>query len=107
MFGPPGRRKSFLLLSEERGDGVSGRRGLRRGGFVQRGGTAVRGLRTGRRLGIETVLTVSEADAGSLPARLADQVISIGPGPAGASYLSVDAVGRAAVAAQGGAGDPG
>ena len=64
-------------------------------------------IRTCRRLGIETVLTVSEADAGSLPARLADQVILIGPGPAGASYLSVDAVVRAAVAAGADAVHPG
>jgi acetyl-CoA carboxylase, biotin carboxylase subunit len=79
-----------------RGGGVTGRV-LRRVLVANRGEIAVRVIRTCRRLGIETVLTVSDADAGSLPARLADRVIPIGPGPAGASYLSVDAVVRAAV----------
>ena len=67
---------------------------LRRVLVANRGEIAVRVIRTCRRLGIETVLTVSDADAESLPARLADQVILIGPGPAGASYLNVDAVVR-------------
>ena len=83
------------------------RRLLRRVLVANRGEIAVRVIRTCRRLGIETVLTVSDADAGSLPARLADQVIPIGHGPAGASYLSVDAVLRAAVAAGADAVHPG
>ena len=86
---------------------MTGRRVLRRVLVANRGEIAVRVIRTCRRLGIETVLTVSEADAGSLPARLADQVIPIGPGPAGASYLSVDAVVRAAVTARADAVHPG
>jgi acetyl-CoA carboxylase biotin carboxylase subunit len=77
---------------------VSGYRVLRRVLVANRGEIAVRVIRTCRRLGIETVLTVSDADAGSLPARLADQVVRIGPAPALASYLNVDAVVRAAVA---------
>ncbi len=78
---------------------MSGSRGLRRVLVANRGEIAVRVIRTCRRLGIETVLTVSDADAGSLPARLADRVISIGPAPASASYLDVDAVVGGAVAA--------
>jgi acetyl-CoA carboxylase biotin carboxylase subunit len=66
---------------------------------ANRGEIAVRVIRTCWRLGIETVLTVSDADAESLPARLADKVIRIGPAPASASYLNVDAVVSAAVAA--------
>jgi acetyl-CoA carboxylase, biotin carboxylase subunit len=66
---------------------------------ANRGEIAVRVIRTCRRLGIETVLTVSDADVGSPPARLADKVIRIGPGPAGDSYLNVDAVVGAALAA--------
>jgi acetyl-CoA carboxylase, biotin carboxylase subunit len=72
---------------------------LRRVLVANRGEIAVRVIRTCRRLGIETVLTVSDADAGSLPARLADKVIRIGPAPAVASYLNVEAVVGAAVAA--------
>ena len=78
---------------------MSGFRVLRRVLVANRGEIAVRVIRTCGRLGIETVLTVSDADAGSLPARLADQVIRIGPAPAHASYLNVDAVTGAAVAA--------
>jgi len=86
---------------------VTGKRVLRRVLVANRGEIAVRVIGTCRRLGIETVLTVSEADAASVPARLADQVIVIGPGPAGASYLSVDAVVGAAVAARADAVHPG
>ena len=45
------------------------------------------------------MLTVSDADAGSRPARLADKVIRIGSAPAADSYLNVDAVVAAALAA--------
>jgi acetyl-CoA carboxylase, biotin carboxylase subunit len=78
---------------------VSGRHGFRRVLVANRGEIAARVIRTCRRLGIETVLTVSDADAGSVPARLADKVAAIGPPPAAASYLDVDAVVGAAVAA--------
>jgi acetyl-CoA carboxylase biotin carboxylase subunit len=66
---------------------------------ANRGEIAVRVIRTCRRLGIETVLTVSDADLGSFPARLADKVIRIGPAPAADSYLNVDAVVGTALAA--------
>ncbi|HVT66350.1 MAG TPA: biotin carboxylase N-terminal domain-containing protein [Trebonia sp.] len=86
---------------------MSGRRVLRRVLVANRGEIAVRVIRTCRRLGIETVLTVSDADAGSLPARLADKVIRVGPAPASASYLDVDAVAGAAAAAGADAVHPG
>jgi acetyl-CoA carboxylase biotin carboxylase subunit len=78
---------------------VSGPLVFRRVLVANRGEIAVRVIRTCRRLGIETVLAVSDADAGSRPARLADQVISIGPAPAADSYLNVDAVVGAALGA--------
>jgi acetyl-CoA carboxylase biotin carboxylase subunit len=96
-----------LLLSCQEAGGVSGYRVLRRVLVANRGEIALRVIRTCRRLGIETVLTVSDADAGSRPARLADKVIRIGPAPASASYLNVDAVVAAAVAARADAVHPG
>ncbi len=65
-----------------------------------RGEIAVRVLRTAQRLGIETVAAVSEADRESLPARLADTTVVLGPARPSGSYLSVDAVLRAARAAR-------
>jgi acetyl-CoA carboxylase biotin carboxylase subunit len=66
---------------------------------ANRGEIAARVIRTCRRLGIETVLTVSDADAGSLPARLADMTIRIGPPSPAESYLNTGAVVGAALAA--------
>ena len=66
---------------------------LRRVLIANRGEIAVRVIRTCRRLGIETVLTVADADADSVPARLADKTIAIG------SYLDVEEIVAAAVAA--------
>jgi acetyl-CoA carboxylase biotin carboxylase subunit len=74
---------------------------LRRVLIANRGEIAVRIIRTCRRLGIETVLAVSAADADAVPARVADTTIAIG------SYLDVDAVVAAAVAARADAIHPG
>ena len=71
---------------------------LRRLLVANRGEIAVRVLRTCQRLGIETVLAASEADLDSVPARMADRTVCIGPAAPAASYLDVDAVVRAAVA---------
>jgi acetyl-CoA carboxylase, biotin carboxylase subunit len=86
---------------------VTRRHGFRRVLIANRGEIAARVIRTCRALGIETVLTVSDADAGSLPARLADKTIRIGPAPSPASYLNVDAVAGAALAAGADAVHPG
>ena len=72
---------------------------LRRVLVANRGEIAVRVLRTCQRLGIETVLAVSDADADSVPARLADHTIRIGPVNAAESYLNTEAVVAAAAAA--------
>ena len=60
---------------------------IRRILIANRGEIAVRVIRTCQRLGIEAVLATSGADADSVPARLADRTIMIGPADA---YLSVD-----------------
>ncbi len=79
------------------------RRLLRRVLVANRGEIAVRIVRSCRSLGIETVLAVSDDDAGALPARLADAAIRIGPpaqaGAPAAGYLDVAAVVGAARAA--------
>ena len=74
---------------------------LRRVLIANRGEIAVRVMRTCRRLGVETVLAVSAADADAVPARLADKTIEI------TSYLDVDAVVEAAAAAGAAAIHPG
>ena len=86
---------------------MSGRHRFRRVLVANRGEIAARVIRTCARLGIETVLAVSDADTGSLPARLADATIRIGPAAATASYLNVDAVVAAAVSVQADAVHPG
>ncbi|MCQ6282412.1 acetyl-CoA carboxylase biotin carboxylase subunit [Bacillus sp. EB600] len=57
--------------------------------IINRGEIATRIIRTCRVLGIETVLAVSEADQNSLPARLADRTVCIGPPNAANSYLNI------------------
>lgn len=64
---------------------------------ANRGEIALRVITTCQRLGIHTVLAVSEADLNSLPARVADEVVVIGAGPPRQSYLDVEAVVTAAV----------
>lgn len=64
--------------------------------IANRGEIALRVIRTAQRLGIETVLGVSEADRDSLPARVADRVIVLGPAASSQSYLDVDRVVAAA-----------
>jgi acetyl-CoA carboxylase, biotin carboxylase subunit len=71
---------------------------IRRLLIANRGEIAVRVIRTCSRLGIESVLAASDADLESLPARLADRVVRLGPAAAAQSYLDPDAVVRAAVA---------
>jgi len=69
---------------------------IRRLFIANRGEIAVRIIRTCERLGIETVLGVSDADRQSAAARRADHVARIGPAAPATSYLDIEAVVRAA-----------
>src|SRR6218665_970055 len=74
---------------------------------ANRGEIAVRIIRAARELGLRTVAVFSDADAGSLPTRLADQAVPIGPAQAGKSYLNVAALLNAARSVGAGAIHPG
>jgi acetyl-CoA carboxylase biotin carboxylase subunit len=67
-------------------------RPIRRLFVANRGEIAVRVVKACRALGIEVVAGVSEADADSMAARLADAAETIGPAAAGESYLRIDRV---------------
>lgn len=64
---------------------------------ANRGEIAVRIIKACRALGIEAVAAVSEADKDSLPARIADRVVCIGPAHPAGSYLNVEAIVTAAI----------
>jgi acetyl-CoA carboxylase biotin carboxylase subunit len=57
--------------------------------IANRGEIAVRIIKACEESDLETVLVVSEADQESLPARLADKVVCIGPAQANLSYLNI------------------
>ena len=66
--------------------------------IANRGEIALRIVRACKELGIRSVLAYSEADADSLPVKLADQAICIGPAQAKLSYREPRAVIGAALA---------
>jgi acetyl-CoA carboxylase biotin carboxylase subunit len=70
--------------------------GISRVLVANRGEIAVRIIKACRDLGIETVAAVSEADRDSLPARMADRSVCIGPARVLDSYLRVDTLVTAA-----------
>jgi acetyl-CoA carboxylase biotin carboxylase subunit len=80
---------------------------VRRVLIANRGEIAVRVIRTCKALGIGTVLAASEADLGSLPARLADRTVCIGPARPSESYLKVETIVQAALGVQADAIHPG
>ncbi|MBW8893333.1 MAG: acetyl/propionyl/methylcrotonyl-CoA carboxylase subunit alpha [Burkholderiales bacterium] len=49
-------------------------------------------IKTCRRLGIQTVVVYSDADADSLAVEMADEAVHIGPSPANQSYLMADKI---------------
>ena len=65
--------------------------------IANRGEIAVRIIRTAKKLGIETVLGISQGDIGSLAAEMADRAVVLGPAPSQKSYLDVNLVVHAAL----------
>nr|WP_309696726.1 acetyl-CoA carboxylase biotin carboxylase subunit [Armatimonas sp.] len=57
--------------------------------IANRGEIAVRIIRACQELGIKTVQIHSDADRDSLPVRLADETVCVGPGPSKDSYLNI------------------
>jgi len=64
--------------------------------IANRGEIACRVIRTARRLGIRSIAVYSQADAGALHVRMADEAVPIGPAPARESYLVAERIVAAA-----------
>jgi acetyl-CoA carboxylase biotin carboxylase subunit len=63
---------------------------------ANRGEIALRVIRACRELGIEAIVAYSEADRESLPVRVADGSICVGPPPSARSYLDIERIVAAA-----------
>jgi acetyl-CoA carboxylase, biotin carboxylase subunit len=75
--------------------------------IANRGEIALRINRAAKSLGLKVIQAHSKADADSLPVRLADQAVEIGPPQASKSYLSIPNIIEAAKATGAGAVHPG
>lgn len=75
--------------------------------IANRGEIAVRIIRACREMGIKTVAVYSEADKDCLHTLLADEAICIGPAPSSQSYLNMEQILSATVAAKAEAIHPG
>jgi len=64
--------------------------------IANRGEIAVRIINTAKRLGIRSIAVYSDVDVNALHVRSADSAVCIGPAAATASYLSIDAIIKAA-----------
>jgi acetyl-CoA carboxylase, biotin carboxylase subunit len=75
--------------------------------IANRGEIALRVIHACQQLGLQTVLAASEADLDSLPARIADRTVCIGPARSADSYLNHRAIVTAALGAGADAVHPG
>jgi len=60
--------------------------------IANRGEIAARIVRTLKRLGIKAIAIASDADRFTLPTRMADRVMRLGPGGVADTYLNIDAI---------------
>ena len=60
--------------------------------IANRGEIAIRIIRACRELDIETAVVYSDIDRETLPVRMADEAVCIGPAPAAQSYLNIPAI---------------
>ena len=60
--------------------------------IANRGEIACRIIRSARALGIRTAAVYSDADAGALHVRMADESVHIGPSASAESYLVIDKI---------------
>ena len=66
--------------------------------IANRGEISLRIIRACQELGVKSVAIYSEADKNTLPVKLADSTVCIGPAPAQASYQNQEAIISAALA---------
>ena len=64
--------------------------------IANRGEIAMRIIRCCREMGIRSVLACSQEDLNAMPAQFANEIVCIGPAPAGQSYLNQNALVQAA-----------
>lgn len=74
---------------------------------ANRGEIAIRVIKACRALGIESVAAISQADRESLPARMADRAVCIGPARSAESYLKIESIISAALGTRSDALHPG
>src|SRR5258705_12437566 len=60
--------------------------------IANRGEIAARIIRTLKRLGVEAIGIASDSDRYTLPMRMADRVMRLGPGGVAETYLNIDAI---------------
>ncbi len=65
--------------------------------IANRGEIACRVMQTARAMGVRTVAVYSDADAGALHVRQADEAVRLGPAPVAESYLRADLIVQAAL----------